>query len=318
MRGLGIAIVAGLIACGPRAAHHNPDGADDAGIADAAAPPSDGLMISCAPDAGDQQGCACTPSGGPRACYSGDPSARHVGVCKDGMQDCPGTGEFSTYGPCTGEVMPGTESCTNGLDDNCDGTVDCADPTCATDPACHTGCTDGDTRPCYDGPSGTLGVGTCKAGMQVCANGMWPTTCPGEVLPMPEDCTSPQDLNCNHLPGCFDIFACLGNPACTEHCALTGSECVCPDGQGDVATCPEGMVGHTNGAFPPTVECCPCTANDCTNAACCGEAVCAGNPACDGLVCDTLPPSCNGQVNFDCDDFPEDCDEPCCKCTSCQ
>jgi hypothetical protein len=22
-------------------------------------------------------------------------------------------------------------------------------------------------------------------------------------------------------------------------------------------------------------------------------------------------------VNADCDDFPEDCDEPCCKCTMC-
>ena len=24
-----------------------------------------------------------------------------------------------------------------------------------------------------------------------------------------------------------------------------------------------------------------------------------------------------GKVNFDCDDFPEDCDEPCCPCSTC-
>ena len=117
------------------------------------------------------QGCACTPGGAPRACFSADPSQRNVGVCKDGTQDCPGTGEFSTYAACTGEVLPGAENCTNGLDDNCDGKIDCADPTCATDPACNAGCTDGQTRACYDGPSGTLDVGTCKAGTQTCANG---------------------------------------------------------------------------------------------------------------------------------------------------
>ena len=27
--------------------------------------------------------------------------------------------------------------------------------------------------------------------------------------------------------------------------------------------------------------------------------------------------SCGGKVNFDCDDFPEDCDEPCCPCSTC-
>jgi hypothetical protein len=92
---------------------------------------------------------------------------------------------------------------------------------------------------------------------------------------------------------------------------------VCPKGEGDVATCPDGMVGISMGAFPGTVECCPCTANDCGNPGCCAESVCAGNSACTGLTCKALPASCMGQVNFDCDDFPEDCDEPCCKCTTC-
>lgn len=309
MRPLLVVALAVLASCGPSNRQH-PGGASDAGTADAA------RLISCGSDSGDQQGCGCTGTDS-RACYSGDPSTRGKGICKDGMQTCSG-GEVGTWGTCDGEVLPGSENCTNGIDDNCNGLVDCADPTCATDPACNTGCTAGQTRPCYDGPSGTLGVGACKAGTQTCANGQWPTTCPGEVLPMPEDCSSPSDLNCNYLPGCFDVFACINSPACMQQCATTMPQCVCPMGQGDVATCPEGMVGITSGGFPGTVECCPCTANDCGNAGCCGEAVCAGNSACAGLTCNTLPASCNGQVNFDCDDFPEDCDEPCCKCTSCQ
>jgi hypothetical protein len=301
--------IVGLIvftSCGPSNRLHG-----DGGVAG----PDAARIIGCGSDSGDQQGCGCSGTMS-RACYSGQPATRNMGVCHDGMQVCSG-GEVGMYGTCDGEVLPGGENCTNGIDDNCDGLVDCADPTCATDPTCNTGCTDGQTRQCYDGPSGTLGVGTCKPGTQTCANGQWPTTCPGEVLPMPEDCSSPSDLNCNYLPGCFDIFSCATSPACQQSCSLTRSDCVCPMGQGDVATCPEGTLGVTNGGFPGTVECCPCTASDCGNAACCGESVCAGNAACNGLTCNTLPASCNGQVNFDCDDFPEDCDEPCCKCTTC-
>jgi hypothetical protein len=46
--------------------------------------------------------------------------------------------------------------------------------------------------------------------------------------------------------------------------------------------------------------------------------VCAGNSACNTVTCtNSLPASCNGMTNADCDDFPEDCDEPCCRCSSC-
>src|SRR5450432_3302412 len=262
MKVLAIAIV--LVGCGPSSLRGS--GPFDAGI-DAE------RMISCDPGAGDQQGCAC--AAGSRACFSGDPSQRGVGVCHDGTQDCQVTGEFGMYAECVGEALPGTENCTNHIDDNCDGKIDCDDPTCATDPACMTGCSDGQTRACYDGPSGTLDVGTCKAGIQTCVNNTWPATCPGEVLPGTEDCGTLADKNCNHLPGCLDIFACIGSVACTSMCQVTAPQCVCPTGQGDNATCPAGMLGVTLPGFPGNVECCPCTASDCGNAGCCAEAVCA-------------------------------------------
>src|SRR5215831_1766423 len=124
MRTLTLAAVIVVASCGPRTRFANGDG----GVtADAM------RIISCAPDAGDQQGCGCTGAGS-RACYSGEPSTRGVGVCHDGMQACSG-GEVGTYGTCDGEVLPGGENCKNGLDDDCNGLVDCADPTCATDPA---------------------------------------------------------------------------------------------------------------------------------------------------------------------------------------
>lgn len=297
-----------IIGCGPHAGAPRDGSTGDAITSDGA---------NCAPDNPDQAGCACAPASPPRACYPGDPTTRNVGVCRDGTQSCDGNGEFGTYGACTGAVTPGTENCTNGLDDNCDGRIDCADPTCATDPACRTGCTDGQTRSCYDGPSGTENVGSCKDGTQVCAGGMWPASCPGEVLPQPQDCASPIDKACNHLPGCFNIFVCATNPACMETCQVTNPACVCPNGTGDAATCPDGMHGVHNGGIPGTIECCPCTVNDCSDAGCCAETVCVNSPQCGGLTCRPLPPSCHGQVNLDCDDFPEDCDEPCCKCSNC-
>jgi len=221
--------------------------------------PDGGPNMSCLADAPDQAGCSCPMMGATRPCYPADPSTRNIGVCKDGMQTCDGSGEFAAWGMCTGAVTPVAEVCTDGIDNSCDGKIDCADASCATNAACNTGCTDGQTRPCYTGPSGTEGVGTCKAGTQTCSGGQWPSTCPEGDVDKPKN----------------------------------------------------------TGGLVPMDQCCPCTAGDCGNPGCCAETVCAGNAACAGLICKPLPSSCMGMVNADCDDFPEDCDEPCCKCTNC-
>ena len=85
------------------------------------------------------------------------------------------------------------------------------------------------------------------------------------------------------------------------------------------AACPMGTVDTlvSTGAFGDRLACCPCAATDCSNAACCGDQACAGSTSCAGLLCAPLPASCGGTVSFDCDDFPEDCDEPCCPCRRC-
>jgi hypothetical protein len=283
-------------------------------------PDSGGYQRTCDVDAADLEGCPCTAGDPARSCwpYFDDPVYRGVGACADGAQQCVMGTEFATWGPCTGAVEPAVEDCANGVDDSCDGVSDCGDPMCATDAACMADCTDGMTRSCYTGPAGTLGVGACHAGSVMCVGGHWDTTCVGQVTPRAEDCTTPSDLNCNHLAGCWDLFVCALSPACQEHCDMTmlGPGCVCPDGQGDVATCPRGMHAITHGTLGGTIECCPCTPSDCgggdTN--CCQETVCAGSAYCAGLYCPPLPASCMGRVNTDCDDFPEDCDEPCCEC----
>lgn len=55
-----------------------------------------------------------------RPCYTGDPTTRSTGVCKDGEQICT---KQKVWGPCTGDIKPSKEVCDN-RDNNCDGTVD--------------------------------------------------------------------------------------------------------------------------------------------------------------------------------------------------
>ncbi|MBE2250008.1 MAG: hypothetical protein IAE78_10690, partial [Myxococcus sp.] len=75
---------------------------------------------------------------------------------------------------------PMTEVC-NGLDDDCNGTIDdgCS---CRVD----------EPRPCYTGPSETRGVGACRGGMRTCTNGSY-TRCTGEVKPSLELCNGVDD-----------------------------------------------------------------------------------------------------------------------------
>ncbi len=65
-----------------------------------------------------------------RVCYPADPATVGRGACHAGTEACAPNGEFARWGgTCTGFVGPGVEDCGaartgNGLDDDCDGTVD--------------------------------------------------------------------------------------------------------------------------------------------------------------------------------------------------
>jgi hypothetical protein len=92
-------IAIAIAACGPTATHN---GGDDDDTGDAGTQPS------------------CTP-GATQACYSGAPGTAGVGPCVGGTQTCESSGD---WGPCAGEVTPKGETCGNGVDENCNGTVD--------------------------------------------------------------------------------------------------------------------------------------------------------------------------------------------------
>ena len=73
-------------------------------------------------DGTSDEGCACT-NGQTQPCYTGPAGTQGIGVCQAGTQTC----SAGVWGSCVGGVVPSTEFCSGGLDEDCDGLVDILD-----------------------------------------------------------------------------------------------------------------------------------------------------------------------------------------------
>ncbi len=105
---------------------------------------------------------------------------------------------------CRSARDEGQDNACNGLDDDCDGTVDEGCP-----------CLLGSVKPCFRGPPGRRGVGACADGYQNCVGvgeiaGTW-GACQQGIAPSKELCDG-LDNDCN---GCADdIAACVPVAVC--------------------------------------------------------------------------------------------------------
>ncbi len=97
-------------------------------------------------------------------------------VCAPSTSGCPARTCTGVSGACPADS--GSAEVCNNIDDDCDGRVD-----------------EDVTMACYTGPTGTAGVGVCRAGTQSCAAGAW-GGCVGQVIPTPEVCDA-LDNDCN-------------------------------------------------------------------------------------------------------------------------
>jgi hypothetical protein len=153
----------------------------------------DGLDNDCNGAVDDGIDCTCEP-GAQRECYSGPEATKGVGACKTGKQTCR---PDRKWGSCDGQVLPRAEESVedinavrgacNGLDDNCDGSVDNRGGK-PNDPMVRT---------CYDASPASLRKGDCKEGVQRCEAGVW-SACDGQIAPKTEECNGKDD-DCNGL-----------------------------------------------------------------------------------------------------------------------
>ncbi|MBK9260393.1 MAG: hypothetical protein IPM54_11225 [Polyangiaceae bacterium] len=274
------------------------------------------------------EGCMCI-DGQTQSCYTGPAGTEGVGACAPGTQTCAG----GVWGACEGDVLPAEETC-NGIDDDCDATVDeelgvtaCGVGACqVTVDNCMGGvpqtCTPGDPKAeecngidddCdidVDEELGTVscGIGACFTTVDACVNGQ-PNTCV-EGIPSAEVCDG-VDNDCN---GQSDD----GNPGGGGACS-TGAPGVCDAG---IEQCTGGQIVCAQ-TTQPSPEVCDAQDNDCNgqvddNAAQVGTScttgqagVCAaGTLGCtSGMlvcnpdkmaspeVCDGLDNDCNGQID---------------------
>lgn len=216
------------------------------------------------------------------------------------------------------------ERCAGGADDNCDGLVDCADPTCKGQPGCVCGpveiCGNGIDDNC-DGKSDCQDS-ACKSNpscqncgpAEICGNGV-DDDCNGKVdcqdtqcalLPQcrcnqPESCTNGTDDNCDGKIDCQDP-QCSGNCRCAVESCGNGKDDNC-DGLIDCADpeCNGRFECSCNGRPPQPERCGDGIDNDCDGRKDCGDPDCFTAPecrACTQEVCgDGADNDCDGKID---------------------
>ncbi len=259
-----LALALGVAGCGRTIPWDRPHPLPDGGGVDAPLPADGGPP--CTSDVDCDDGIFCN---GAEVCLSTRCMTAAPIFCDDGLactvDRCDEMGRTCTFEPrmvdadgdgsldiaCGGDdcddtnplVGPGVmERCRNGIDDDCDGLVDCEDVTaCAPDPACS--CTptpelcgngvDDDCdflRDCEDPDCFSDPGCVCVPSPEMCANGA-DDDCDGLVdcadpecddqpeccTPAPEVCDNGRDDDCDGLVDCADPI-CSGSPTCVPPC----------------------------------------------------------------------------------------------------
>ncbi|HSZ84252.1 MAG TPA: MopE-related protein, partial [Polyangia bacterium] len=185
---VGIVVVATASACNRANPNYHPG----------AIPPGDDGGLLGQAGVGGAAGASGTGVAGGTAGATDGGSDATLGSCKTasdclaarGAPPCAAAGSWDCRAGQCAVVCP---SCVDKDSDGYGTGVGCAGPDCNdADPSIGKTA----TRSCYDGKGGTLNVGACHAGTQLCSDGVWSTTCTGQLLPSGEACNGVDD-DCN-------------------------------------------------------------------------------------------------------------------------
>jgi hypothetical protein len=276
--------------------------------------------------------CVATPA----VCEGPGPDACFAGACDPGNGAC----IFERVLRAEPEGEPGSPTCADGTDDDCDGLVDLDDPDCRTcaadadctaaDPCAAFACVEGrcvtdraarEGQACDDGNPCTTGdacaAGACRAAPLDC--GAFDDACSaGRCDPEAGGCvTEPRPDGAR----CEDGDACTAGDVCTGGlCAGVAVNCTGLDGE-----CVLGRCAPESGACVPTPrgDGAPCSdADPCTGADACVGEQCAGQPTaceagpCEVGTCDAATGACHVSPAGDgsaCDDG-----DPCTEADACR
>ena len=165
----------------------------------------------------------------PPSCYDGPEGTQDVGPCAAGTTPC----ADGAWGECVDQVVPTVETC-DGVDNDCDGTIDLIE------------------MPCYTGPAGTEGKGPCQAGISTCVAGIW-SACEGQVLPAEETCDN-VDNDCDGAVDDALSKGCYTGPGGTSGVGAC---------HGGTSICSVGIWSACQGQVLPSGEACDNVDNDC-------------------------------------------------------
>ena len=171
------------------------------------------LMISCGDDGG-----SCKQNEDCGAGYVCDPG---IGECVPESASGPENGETPDEGSQGGGNQGGGTPGGNGNGEQEDH---------SSEGGIYVTCTPGDTRPCYEGPSGTAGVGICQEGVAECVeDGTDWSECRNQVLPKAEICGDGIDQDCDGsdlTPETAEDIDGDGYTYCNGDCCETSWDCL--------------------------------------------------------------------------------------------
>ncbi len=227
-------------------------------------------------------------------CYTGPPATRGVGVCSDGLKPC----TAGVFGACSGQNLPkASETCGNGLDDNCNGMTDDGCPSLPAIEVCN-GLDDDMNGIVDDGAANSDCPGSQICEWGTCFDDCTLMTCMGTELCYAndfrcDDATDPcVDIACPPAMMCFSgscFDTCASSAECdpTDELCYQSGRCALESDPCFDVQCPETQICYSGGCFDPcadSTECMTpdicldgrCTSNACFNVDCPVGTICAG------------------------------------------